>query len=87
MLRGPPSATRHSPRARAPSATRCRDGPLSRRRRCLDTIAKRIRPDQLASAWTPWWKAPAGPEQIPDTAHAVLLRLFALDRHVKLKTS
>lgn len=32
----------------------------------------------------PWWLADPPPEPIPDTVHAVLLRLHSLDQHVKL---
>ncbi|KAJ1639562.1 hypothetical protein T492DRAFT_935896 [Pavlovales sp. CCMP2436] len=54
-------------------------------RACLDEIAQHIKPEQFHNAWTPWWKVEPLPEPIPDTAHAVLIRMYSLDKNVKLR--
>lgn len=64
--------------------------PLPRvpRRECLDELAQSIRAEQFSKEWRPWWQEDAKlSEQPPDTAHALLLRMYTLDRHIKLKTS
>lgn len=54
-------------------------------RECMEEFARHLKAEHLNKGFKPWWGDESVDDRPPRTVHALLTRIYALDRNVRLR--